>query len=355
MPDFDQFQVASGLQPLPTSSANGSLQDADGSLFYALDFWAWVINTYPGPRLVQELSIGGITAAINQRIDKAVAESYPYEPVPEQLESQFRFPFLAAYRKETQTEHFTIGHETDSTSLEVLYVLPPLDAAGSERVLPLLNSVLHALRRKTTDGWDPGYAPPGGNPGDQPWSAAYANVEAIGFGEDRDYAQGKLSRMATFGYLSSGSSLYFPCLRMQAYVRERDMYAPTQGGPSKFAGADIIGNVLATDGTKVLAVDSNVVRVSTQPGPVISNLSVATGTSLGGTVFDLTGANFKPGPPTVFFGPATNPQYAAGVVFLDSGALLVTTPAMQGAGTVDVTVRNLDQQSFTLPRAFTFV
>jgi hypothetical protein len=354
VPDFDQAQVGGVVLPLSTTSENSLLRDADPSLFFFLDFIKYVINTYPGPRLVQALQEAGITYA-SQQINAAVAMEYPYEPLPEQLENQFQFPLLAAFRGDIKTEQFTVGHETDSTVLTVLYVLPPMDAAGTERILPIFNSIQKALRRKITDAWDPGYTPPGGNPGDQFSAAPYANVEAIGFGEDRDYAQGRLSNMGSHGYLQSGGGLYFPCLRLQAYVRERDMYNPTQGGPSKFAGADITGNVLADDGTKVLATSSGVVQVSTQPAPFISGISVATGPYTGGTTFTLSGANFLAGPPTVFFGPVNDPTYSAGVTNFSPNSLNVTTPAMLGAGTVDVTIVNRDGQSFTLKGAFTFV
>jgi hypothetical protein len=353
MVDYNQFQVGGVVHPLSTSSANSLLQDADPVLFYALDFWAYVINTYEGPRLLQALTAAGITAPQGRPITSAVMATYPYEPLPEYLEHQMRLPFLAAYRTDVQTEWETVGWEVDSTALEVLYCLPPLDAAGAERILPILNAIKQALRRKTTDAWDPGYTPPGGVLGDQFDSAPYANVEEIGFGEDRRRTGGLL-RMGQHGWLQGVGDLHFPTLRLRAYVRERDAYNPTQGGPSKFAGADITGNVLADDGTRVLATSSAVVQASTQGPPTIASLSVTSGTSLGGTSTTLTGTLFLSGPPQVYFGPATDPQYAASVSYGSSTSLTVTTPAMQGAGTVDVTVVNRGGQAATLKQAFTF-
>ena len=345
MPDFDQLQVGNAVLPLTTTSERGLLFDADPALAYALDFWVYVIRTYVGTRLVQELAEAGITWA-GRPISDAVAQWYPYEPLPEQLENQFQFPLLAAYRTEISTERFTAGHDVDSTALEVLYILPPLDAAGMERVAPILHAIMQSLRRKTTDAWDPGYTPPGGNPGDQFTSKPYANVDAIGFGDDRDYQHGRRNPMGSHGWLSSGGGLHFPTLRLKAYVRERDEYNPTQGGPRKFAGADITADLLAPDGSRV----HPLVQVATQQAPTVTSLSPSAGTAAGGTSVTITGTLFLSGPPQVQFGG----NYAPSVTFNSSTSLTVTTPAMSGPGAVGVTITNRDGQSVLALSAFTF-
>jgi hypothetical protein len=354
-PDYSAFQVGNVVQPISTTSTNPLLQDADPALYYALDFWTFVIVNYPGPRLVQALTNAGVFYA-NQAIAAAVAQSYPWAPLPEQLENQFRFPLLCAYRKKGQTNWRSVGYETDSWSIELQYILPPMNAAQTEQVIPIFNAIAQALRRKSTDGWDPAYTPPGGVLGDQVWSAPYANVEEAGFGTDR-YPQKNQSDFAEIVWLQSGEAgdIYFPTLTMQGYFRERDMYKTSLAGPSKFAGADITGNLKADDGTVLPATATTVVQASTQNPPTISSLSATSGTFNGGTSVTITGTLFLSGPPTVYFGPASDPQYAASVTYNSPTSLTVTTPAMQGAGTVDVTVVNRDGQSGTLPLSFTFV
>ena len=343
MTDYNQFQVGGVVQPLSTSSTNSLLRDADPALFYALDFWTYVINTYPGPRLVAAAAAAGFSWPA------AVLQAYPYEPLAEYLENQIAFPALFAYRKDLRTEWHSVGYEHDITTLELYYVLPPLDAAASERLLPIFNAVSQALRRKTTDAWDPGYTPPGGVAGQQFDSAAFGGVEEIGFGEYLGNTR-NVSRMGAVGYLENAGGLYFPCLHMTGYVVERDTYNPTSGGPSKFAGADITGNLKADDGTRI----APFVQQSTQQAPTVTALSVVTGPIAGGTVVTITGTLFLAGPPAVYFGPASAPQYAASVTYTSATSLTVTTPAMSGAGAVDVTVVNRDGQSGTLAGAFTF-
>lgn len=347
--DYNQFQVGAVVQPISTLSSNSLLRDADPALFFALDFLTYVINTYPGPRLVQALLAAGIKMLNGAFATSAVGQAYPYEPLPEQLESQFQFPLLALYRKDVRTEWLTVGYEHDISSLEMLYVLPPLDAAATERIIPIFNAISQAVRRKFTDAWDPGYAPPGGAVGDQWTSTKYASLEEGGFGEYQA-RKGGVMRLASVGYLENGGGLYFPCLKMVAYFVDRDMYAPDAGGPLQMTGGDVSLNLRANDGTKV----ANVVQIATQPAPTITSLSVTMGTAAGGTPFTLTGTNFLTGPPLVYFGAASNPTYAQSVAYSSSTGLAVTTPQMQGAGTVDVTVVNRDGQSATLPQAFTF-
>lgn len=341
-PDFGQLQVGGVLQPLSDSSPNTLLRDADPALFYFLEFCQFVIETYPGPRLVQALSQAGITFA-GRQITKAVAQAYPYAPLPEQLETQFEFPLLAIYRTDAKTEWHSMGYEIDSCALDVLYVLPPMDAAGCEQILPILKPIADALRSKTTMAFDPGYAPTGGNLGDQFSSANFANVVEIGFGEDRNRSGGRTQFYSNTNLPSAGS-LYFPTFKFSAYVRERDMYVP---GPRKFAGADLTADLVAPDGTRVPAA----VQASGQQAPTISSLSVTSGPAAGGTVVNITGSLFLSGPPQVQFGG----NYAPSVTWNSATSLTVTTPAMSGAGSVGVTVTNRDSQVGFLANAFTFV
>ena len=327
------------------ASTQSLLQVADPFVFYFLDFLTFVINQYCGAALKAALKAAGLKTPAGAPM-QAVAQAYPYEPLPEYLENQIAFPALFVWRKDLKTEWHSVGLEVDVASLEVAYVLPPLDAAAAERLLPILTAVSKALRRKATDAWDPAYTPPGGTLGDQYTAAPYAHVMEAGFGE---YVDSSDQRMGAHGYLEGTEGLYFPCLKLLAYVAERDNYDPTQGGPSKFAGGDITGNLKADDGTVV----APFVQVSTQEAPAVASLGTSTGTHLGGTSVGVVGTLFRAGA-VVYFGPASNPQYATSVTWNSSTSLTVTSPAVSGAGVVDVTVVNPDGQSGTLPQSFTY-
>jgi hypothetical protein len=349
MTDYNQLQVGGLVLPLTTSGGNSLLQDADPALFQALSFWSWVIDNYVGARLVTAMSLANLKWP-NASIMSAVAQRYPWDPIAAKGENQFQFPLFAAYRKRIDTEWITAAWEHEATTLEILYVLPPLDAAQAEQIVPIFTAIEKALRKKTSDGWDPGYTPPGGSLGQQ-WTAL-ANVEEAGIGEYRGFKTraGGQVHAGDHGKLEWGGDLYFPCLRLNAYIVERDMYNPDIGGPQKFAGGDINLGLQASDGTSI----PNVVQVSTQGAPTITSLSVPSGPVAGGTSTTLTGTLFLAGC-AVYFGPPSGALYAPSVTFNSSTSVTVTTPAVQGVGTVDTTIVNRDGQAFTLPASFSFV
>jgi hypothetical protein len=87
----------------------------------------------------------------------------------------------------------------------------------------------------------------------------------------------------------------------------------------------------------------------TAPAPTISSISPVSGTTAGGTVVTITGANFQSGA-TVTFGSTA----ATGVTVVSSTSIKATTPALT-AGRVSVVVTNPDAQSATLTNGYTFI
>lgn len=333
---YGAFEVGGVVQPVALDGGAGLLRDSDPALYFALDFWTWVVNNYPGPRIVQAAQAAGLTTPGGQAVTAAVQQAYPYDPSSYELESQFRFPFLAAYRTRARSTRLTASYEDDRTEFQLLYVLPPLDAAAAERLLPALTSVYKALRHATTQGWDPGYTPPGGTLGGQPWSAAFANLEEIGL------------TGCTHGRLPSGGGLDFPSILVDGYFVERDNYVKTGG---TYGGADLTVDLVADDGTYV----GPIAQVSTELAPTITSLSVASGPVAGGTAVTITGTgfvdgSFSPGQLGVYFGP----RLAGSIVWVSATSITCTTPAVLGPGTVGCTVINKDGQSANLPAAFTF-
>jgi IPT/TIG domain len=87
---------------------------------------------------------------------------------------------------------------------------------------------------------------------------------------------------------------------------------------------------------------------SAAPAPTVTALTVANGTSLGGTLVNISGTNFTTGTRVSFGGTA-----AASAAALNATTITARTPA-HAAGAVGVTVILPDGQSDTLPSAFTF-
>jgi hypothetical protein len=331
MADYGPFIVGGDAQPLSTTSVNSLLRDSDPALFFCLDYFAFLITTYQGPRLLQAVAICGPST-----IKAAVAQKYPLLPQPEFLENQFAFPLLCIGRTRTETRRKTIGWDDDRGLFDLLYVLPPLNPGQTEQLLPIRKAIYEGLRHKATQGFDPGYTPPGGTLGQSPWGLAFGAVESIGFGHDLNEAES-----ATYGFLEGTGNLLFPCLRMTGYIIERDMYVPGQ----KFAGGDIEVDLLATDGSLF----PNLINLATQQAPTVTSISPTTGTNAGGTAVTITGTLFLPGP-RVLFGPypATN------VVWVNATTITCNSPSLSGGGVVSVTVQNRDGQAGSLQNAFTY-
>jgi hypothetical protein len=330
---YSSFGVGAELEPLPTALTNSLLRDADPALYYALDYFAYLITTFPGPRLLAQAldpQIGGLTIA------KAVAQKYSDAPQQNFLSNQYAFPLLCCYRTHTLTGKFTAGWGHDRGHIEVVYALPQLTPGQLEKIGPIRKAIASTLREKTMQGFDPGYTPPGGVAGGVVWAAA--GVERIGWGDPyRDNAE-----WAYYGHLEGAGEQLFPCIRMQGFIVERDTYISSG---TKFAGGDVNIDLVTPDGAKV----SNFVQASTQQPPTVTSLSVGTGPVAGGTSTTITGTLFLKAP-VVLFGntPATN------VVWNSATSITCTTPAVSGAGTLGVVVVNTDGQSGFLANAFAF-
>ncbi|HEX7312105.1 MAG TPA: IPT/TIG domain-containing protein [Gaiellaceae bacterium] len=115
--------------------------------------------------------------------------------------------------------------------------------------------------------------------------------------------------------------------------------------PAHAAG---IVDVVVTNPGGGKATKTDAFTFSAAPAPTITALTVAMGTSLGGTQLTISGTNFSAGTTVSFGGTA-----AASAAALNATTITARTPA-HAAGAVDVKVTLPDGQSDTLPSAFTF-
>ena len=136
MADFGTFQYGGVSYPLTSSTANSLLRDADPSLYFALDYFASVISTHVGTRLIAE------SAGFPSPITKAVMQVAPMDPAPYLLQQQFQFPLLVAYRVKDSYGRRTVTWQEDVGEWQVAYILPPL-TQGAGRA----NQAYSALRR----------------------------------------------------------------------------------------------------------------------------------------------------------------------------------------------------------------
>lgn len=318
--DYGAFANAGATYPLDPASAQTLLRDADPAIFFALDFFSFLITHYVGDRLIAAAKGANFASSI----PAAVVQRYPWDPDLELVGNQFKFPLLSIARRVSTHKRKTIGWEDDRSTFDLLYALPPLMGGQAEAVLPILRAVSVVLRHGTTQSFDPAYAPPGGNLGDSPWAVPFAGVEEFGFDS------------STYGTMPGTGTLKFPALIMSGYIVERDFRLPGDA----FAGGDITAALGGVDGP-VMA------QQATQQAPTITSVSPATGASAGGTVVTITGTLFLPGA-TVLFGSLHV------LATVTTTTLTCAAPPAGGPGVVDVTVINGDGQTTTARGAFSY-
>lgn len=332
----DAFYYGGVNFPLTASTANSLLRDADPAVYYALEFFAQVITTHIGPRLLAEVAIAGASD-----ITAAVAESMPIDPAQFLTEEHFKFPLLALHREGSSFKYLTKRRQAIH-KLKLSYVLPPLRAAQAERLLPTLHAIGLLLDQKATDGKDDSYTPtaPTGTAGEFVWSGTRAAVARV---EIKD---------STTGAYQISNDLYFPTIVMSLEMWE---LADADGDASAYPdyeGADIDVNTRQdADGT--IFDSPQVIEHNTYQAPTVASVSPTSGTAAGGTSVTITGTLFRTGtrPIVLFDGAAAD---AVTVVNATTITCLAPPHAAYPSFVADVMVIAADGQTATLEGAFTF-
>jgi hypothetical protein len=159
--------------PLPSSTAESLLHDADPALYWMLAFWAAVLEGQLTPRIAAEQ---GRTEP-KLPMARAVKSVLPYDPGPFLTESQsFQPPALAAYRVSSVISERTLSWKQAVSEWDVAYYLPSLAAGPAQRLLPLLHAVSRVLTFATDKGHDSSF-----EGGANVLGPDYANVARVRF------------------------------------------------------------------------------------------------------------------------------------------------------------------------------
>lgn len=318
--------------PLSDTSDNDLLRDADPAVFFALDFFAYVIETYVGDRLMSAVNDAGAT-----RIKKPVAYQLPYNPEPFLTEQQIAMPLLAIYRKSSTFNLLTASSRQETGTLDLVYVLPPLDSEQMERVGPILHAIAVAIDNRAHYGSDPGYTPPGGTLGATVWHPDVSGVS-------------KMSVVrATYGAFEPSAELFFPALVLELESRETQA-ADYSALNTTHANLSMVEDLKDNDGTKV----ADFVTVDFANYPTVASVAPTSGDKAGGVSITVTGTNFvvNTTPVVTLDGiPCTN------VVVVSATSITCKTPAHLAypSFVADLQVINADGlASDALTGAFTF-
>lgn len=231
----DAWKYGGVAFPLPTSTANSLLQDADPALFLGLDYLSYVIKTYAGPRLLTQAAVCGAPIA------NAVELQLPYDPGPYLMLEGFKFPALFISRRNGINNYRTLTRSHETTQWALTYVLPALTPSQAQHMLPILHAIELLVAIRAEHGWDPAYTPPSGVLGGEVWKQA--GLESISVDG------------CTYGGFEGMGNLWLPAITISLSVKERDNPLIA----TAMQGTDATVSLSSSDGTTlpVLTIDLN--------------------------------------------------------------------------------------------------
>lgn len=144
------FGIGEVVSPLAVSTGNSLLKDADPVLFNFLAYLSGVINLHVKARWNQEVVAAGLSDLTN----KPVAYKLPFDPLPFMQETHFKFPLLAIYRKSESYQNKTTAWYTVTSSLEILWAMPPVNSGQLERLNPFRVHVARTMMDRLLMGYD---------------------------------------------------------------------------------------------------------------------------------------------------------------------------------------------------------
>ncbi len=232
MTDFAQFKIGAVAYPITAVTTNSALQDVDPPVYYSLEFFESVLNTYMGPRLLAEADRPPAIAVITA----AVAGKLALDPVPHLQDQHLKFPLLAIYRKREVFQQTSLSVTTIVSTWGVDYIMPPMTGGQMERMFPFLHAVGQILCNRIENVSDPDY-----EDGLAVWETAGINNIKI--------------EEAVLGSFGGTGNLIFPAWRATITVTESDTLTGTGSadeGLEDLAGVDAREDVVGTlpaDGT----------------------------------------------------------------------------------------------------------
>lgn len=185
--------------PLAATSA-ALLDRCDPSIFYALQYYKQMIESYAGGALVAVAAAAGVSD-----ITASVAYSLPDNPESYLTTEQVKFPLLAVYRVGSQNRERTMTFREDVGQWRCAYVMPPMTAGQRELLKPILRAIGRIIESRTEAHGDPHWTS-----GARVWGPSYANLEEIRVtGEE-------------YGDWGDGGDLTFPSIVMTIECKERE-------------------------------------------------------------------------------------------------------------------------------------
>lgn len=150
---MEYFKYANVQSPIDGYDGYSSLSILDPVLYHMLGYYSATITHHIKNAWNYYTTILGKT----ELYDRPVAYNLPYDPLPFEQTTMFKFPLLAIYRQSNQYNYKAFQYDHIISKFNLIYVMPPLDAAASEILYPFLTHVCRVIQDKTETNSDPSY------------------------------------------------------------------------------------------------------------------------------------------------------------------------------------------------------
>jgi hypothetical protein len=218
MSEFGTYGLGNLVLPLTSSTSNSLLKDADPVMYYLLDYFEAMLIQHVGARFT-----AAVTAAGSPISTSVVAMKVPYNPARHMQDPSFKLPLFSIYRTKGTMYEKSRSFAGKKTQIEMLWMLPPLDASQMELLGPIQNAVVSAIHLTGEQGFDPSYLS-GASVGQ------LAGFEAFRF-TDYEYA------------LAQGTNMLFETVIIRAELTERETVPA--GEFKAYTGTDVEQDLIA--------------------------------------------------------------------------------------------------------------
>jgi len=146
------FKYGAVQYPLPSQDSGASLLSvADPLISTLLDFFSYRLTAYLGDALTSAAASGGVVIA------NTVESKLSIDPTAIAKADQFKFPLLAVWRKRSDHTDKTTNWHSYLSKLGIAYILPPMNAAQSMHIWPILHAVNDVIDHSIIVGHDAGF------------------------------------------------------------------------------------------------------------------------------------------------------------------------------------------------------
>lgn len=199
MTQYSGFRVGNFVGPLTADTTNPLLQDADPALYWTLDYFKSMIQTYLGARWDAQMTLVGLT----QYVGKASTAALSFDPLPFLQVSGVQPPILALFPVKDRPAELTRAWYHVVQEWKLLWILPPMDAAQFNQLSSLLRAAGKILQDRIENTLDPSWQ--SGTPFAQLGGIEEIRMEEIGYGQVPDLS----------------TNLFLPTLFATLQVKER--------------------------------------------------------------------------------------------------------------------------------------